>query len=478
MQIKMIATHINNEDTIAAVSTPLGQGGIGIVRLSGNQAFAIGEKIFKSKNVKKKVSRLPSFSVHYGHIINKGHLKSKKQTEEIIDEVIITVMRAPHTYTKEDILEINCHGGIVTLRKILELCINRGARLAQPGEFTQRAFQNGRIDLIQAESVLNVINAKTDLALEPAIHQLQGKLSVLIKNLIAKLVEIVAPLEASIDFPDDTIKRMTGKKMLESLNAVSMQIKKLIESADKGIILANGLNIVLAGAANVGKSSIMNALLEYERVIVTNISGTTRDVVEEVLNIQGVPVKISDTAGIMDSSCVITQASMTRSLACVEKSDLVLLVLDGSKKIQRADLAVAEKLQGRRAIIVVNKNDLAAKIDLSLIKKIMPNTGVIKISALKKQGLKMLENAIIKMFFKGQIVGADEFVISNIRQKEALEHCYKNIQSALGVVAAKGYEECLVFEIKQALDFLGQAVGDNINEDILSNIFSRFCVGK
>jgi tRNA modification GTPase len=475
----MITTHIDNSDTIVAISTPLGQGGIGIVRLSGNKAFKIGDRIFRGRNAGKKVSQLPGFSAHYGHIFSNPGLKSKKQTrQEIIDEVIITVMRAPLTYTKEDVLEINCHGSIVALRKILELCIAHGARLAQPGEFTQRAFQNGRIDLIQAEAVLNVINAKTDLALEPAIYQLQGKLSGLIKNLMTELVEIVAPIEASIDFPDDSIKRMSKQNMLKSLNAVSMQIKRLIDGADKGIMLANGLNIALAGAANVGKSSIMNALLEYERVIVTNISGTTRDVVEEVLNIQGVAVKLSDTAGIMDSACVITQESMNRSLACLEKSDLVLFVLDGSRKIQKTDLAVAKKLQGKKIIIVVNKNDLAEKIDISLVKKIMPKSLIVKISALKKQGLKSLENGIINMFFKGEISGNDEFVISNLRQKEALEHCYKNVQSALGVVTEKGYEECFVFEIRQALDFLGQVAGDNITEDILNKIFSRFCIGK
>ncbi|MBU1086427.1 MAG: tRNA uridine-5-carboxymethylaminomethyl(34) synthesis GTPase MnmE [Candidatus Omnitrophica bacterium] len=472
----MISTQIS--DTIVAISTPLGQGGIGIVRLSGSKAFKIGDEIFRSKRGEKKVSKLPSFSVHYGYIVSDSKLKAKKQTQGIIDEVIISVMRAPQTYTKENVLEINCHGGIVALRKILELCINQGARLAQPGEFTQRAFQNGRIDLIQAESVLNVINAKTDLALEPAMHQLQGKLSNHIKNLMSKLVEIVAPLEASIDFPDDTIQRMTKKNIVKSLNSVSLDIRKLVDSADKGIMLANGLNIALAGAANVGKSSIMNALLEYERVIVTNISGTTRDVVEEVLNMRGVAVKISDTAGIMDSSCVITQESMNRSLACLERSDLVLWVIDGSRKIQKADLAVAKKIAGRKAIIVVNKNDLSLKVDLAQIKKNMPDAAIVKISALKKQGLDSLEKTIINMFFKGQIVGKDEFIISNIRQKQALEDCYKNIQAALGVVTEKGYEECLVFEIRQALDFLGQVVGDNITEDILSNIFSRFCIGK
>jgi len=323
----MISTYIDSKDTIVAISTPMGQGGIGIVRLSGNKAFKIGDKIFKPRRAKGKIAKMPSFTAHYGYIVSDSKLKFKHQLQKVIDEVIIMVMRAPKTYTKEDVLEINCHGGIVALRKILELCIAQGARLAQPGEFTQRAFQNGRIDLIQAESVLNVINAKTDLALEPAMHQLQGKLSNHIKNLTLKLVEIVAPLEASIDFPDDTIKRMNRRGIINSLKAVCLEIRKLIDSADKGIVLANGINIVLAGAANVGKSSIMNALLEYERVIVTNISGTTRDVVEEILNMQGVPVKISDTAGIMESSCIITQESMNRSLACLEKADLVLLII-------------------------------------------------------------------------------------------------------------------------------------------------------
>jgi len=474
----MISTYIDSKDTIVAISTPMGQGGIGIVRLSGDRAFKIGDKLFKPRQSNKKIAKLPSFSVHYGYIVSDSKLKLKDQKQKIIDEVIITIMRAPKTYTKEDVLEINCHGGIVPLRKILELCIALGARLAQPGEFTQRAFQNGRIDLIQAESVLNVINAKTDLALEPAMHQLQGKLSSHIKELTLKLVEIVAPLEASIDFPDDTIKRMGRRDIIKNLNVVCLETRKLIDSADKGMMLANGINIALAGAANVGKSSIMNALLEYERVIVTNISGTTRDVVEEVLNMQGVPVKISDTAGIMESSCIITQESMTRSLACLERADLVLLVLDGSRKIRKADLAVAKKIKNRKAIIVINKNDLSLKADLALIKKLIPNAALVKISALKKQGLGGLEKKILSMFFHGQIIEKDEFIISNLRQKESLENCYKNIIAALEVVSLKGYEECLVFEIRQALDYLGQVVGDNITEDILSNIFSRFCIGK
>jgi tRNA modification GTPase len=476
--MKKAVAHIKNNDTIAAISTPLGQGGIGIVRLSGKLAFKIGDRIFKSKSKNKKVTRLPGFTMHYGFIIDKGSLKKDRKKQMIVDEVILSVMRAPYTYTKEDVLEISCHGGIATLRNILELCIKSGARLAQPGEFTQRAFENGRIDLVQAEAVLNVINAKTDRALEPAIDQLQGRLSIHIKNLSAKLIELVAPIEASIDFPDDTIVRIDKKIMLKRLGYLAAEVKKLIDTADKGIMLANGINIVIAGAANVGKSSIMNALLEYERVIVTNISGTTRDVVEEVLNIQGVPVKISDTAGIMDTSCVITKESMNRSLACLQRADLVLWVLDGSRKPKKADIEAAEKIKDKKVIVVINKNDLAQKITAGDLKKILPAWPKVRISALKKHGLKQLEKTVMKMFFQGKISKEEDFLISNIRQKNALAEAYNSINKAINAVKDNAFEECFVFEMKQALESLGEVIGDNVNEEILDNIFSRFCIGK
>ncbi len=467
----------NSNDTIAAISTPAGVGGIAIIRLSGKKALKIGDKIFRSKSG-RKISKAPGFTVHYGHIVGNNTSKSKNAKTKVIDEALLTVMRAPRTYTKEDVLEINCHGGIVPARKILELVIDKGARLALPGEFTQRAFLNGRIDLLQAEAALNIINAKTEAALSPAVYQLEGRLSSIINKMRNKLVEFIAPLEVAIDFPDESINFLPGSKLSAALRKIASDLKRFIDSADKGIMLQNGISIVLAGAANVGKSSIMNALVEYERVIVTNISGTTRDVVQELISINGMPVRIADTAGIMDSSCVITQESVTRSLAFFEKADLVLFVLDASRKINKTDMDVAKKLKNKKVVIVINKSDLKNRIDVSGIVKMFPGAPRVKISALKKQGILSLEKKITEQFFKGAIVQSEELVISNLRQKKSLEECYGFINNAILLIADKGFEECLIFEIRQALNSLSELVGENINEDILDNIFNRFCIGK
>ncbi|MFH1460649.1 MAG: tRNA uridine-5-carboxymethylaminomethyl(34) synthesis GTPase MnmE [Candidatus Omnitrophota bacterium] len=315
--MKIMAEHIYAKDTIAAVATAWGEGGIGIIRLSGPKAISIVDKIFIAKN-KKKLNIAPSFTLHYGFIQDKQKSAVKKnkynKKTEIIDEVIVSLMRSPYTYTREDVLEINSHGGIVAVKKILNLVLKQGARLANPGEFTQRAFLNGRIDLIQAEAVLNIVNAKTEAALAPAMAQLQGVLSAKINILKNSLIEIIAPLEAEIDFPDESVDRVFRRRLAKKLKLTLSQIKIILNDADKGIMLQNGISMVLAGAANVGKSSLMNAFVDYERVIVTHISGTTRDVVEELINIKGVPVKIADTAGIMNSSCVITKESVSRSL--------------------------------------------------------------------------------------------------------------------------------------------------------------------
>lgn len=468
---------INSNDTIAAVSTPPGIGGIGIIRLSGKKALKIGDKIFRSKSG-RKISKAPGFTVHYGHIVENKTNKSKNVKTKVIDEALLTVMRAPRTYTKEDVLEINCHGGIVPSKKILELVIDNGARLAAPGEFTQRAFLNGRIDMLQAEAALNIINAKTEAALKPAVYQLEGRLSFIINKMRDKLIKFIAPLEAAIDFPDESINSMPGSKLSAALRKIASDLKRFIDSADKGIMLQNGISIVLAGAANVGKSSIMNALVEYERVIVTNISGTTRDVVQELISINGMPVRIADTAGIMDSSCVITRESVTRSLAFFEKADLVLFVLNAARKINKTDIDVAKKLKNKKVVIVINKSDLKNRIDVSGIAKMFPGAPKVKISALRKQGILSLEKKITEQFFKGAIVPSDELIFSNLRQKKSLEECYGFVNNAILLIADKGFEECLVFEIRQALNSLGELVGENINEDILDNIFNRFCIGK
>lgn len=468
---------INLDDTIAAISTAPGIGGIGIVRISGKKALAIGDKIFQGKNGERP-SKFATLNMHYGHIVDRTVRIKNNIKAAAIDEVMLTVMRAPKTYTKEDILEINCHGGIVPLRKILELVLSHGARLAKPGEFTQRAFLNGRIDLVQAEAVLNIVNAKTETALYPAVNQLKGRLSDCINELKEKLINAIAPFEAEIDFPQESVDATCRKKLKVILKAIASNMKKLIDGADKGIMLQQGISVVLAGAANVGKSSIMNALVEYERVIVTHVSGTTRDVVEELVNINGVPVRIADTAGIMDSACLITKESIARSLLFLEKADLVLLVLDASRKISKTDIEVVKRVKNKKVIILVNKIDLKRKINTAEIFKLLPQSPRVEISALKKQGMAELGKKITATFFKGQMAQKDELLVSNLRQKQVLEKCHSFIADAIKIIAEKGYDECIVFEVKQALEALGEVVGENISEDIINNIFSRFCIGK
>lgn len=469
---------IDQEDTIAAISTPLGEGGIGIVRLSGKDSLKIADKIFKGKNGVTP-SCFSTFTVHYGYIVDKRNSSSGNGNhQKKIDEVILTVMRAPRTYTKEDIVEINCHGGIVALKKILELLLVSGARLAQPGEFTQRAFLNGRIDLAQAEAVLDIVKAKTDVALKLAMHQLQGALSNRINKLREKLIELIAPFEATIDFPDEEIDIPSLGNTVRLLEDIATQIKDFIDSADKGIILQNGINIVIVGSPNVGKSSLMNRLLEYERVIVTPISGTTRDVIEEMFNIDGLPIRLADTAGIGNSQTLITKESVKRSLSFLEKADLGLLVLDVSRKLNSFDLRVARLLKNRRALIIVNKIDLPEKIDLASLKKILPKVPLIKICALKGLGIDKVKKKIFELFFQGKVWKNDEIVINNVRHKKILENCYQNIRSAISLIKAKENIECFVFEIRQAFSELAEIVGEDLSADILNNIFSRFCIGK
>ncbi|MBI4845463.1 MAG: tRNA uridine-5-carboxymethylaminomethyl(34) synthesis GTPase MnmE [Candidatus Omnitrophica bacterium] len=462
------------KDTIAAISTPLGESGIGIVRLSGSKALKIGDRIFFSKkNV--KLSKAKAFSIHYG-FVQAG--KNSPQKKEIIDEVLVSVMRAPFTYTREDMLEINCHGGVVPLKKILTLVIASGARLARPGEFTQRAFLNGRIDLVQAEGVLSIISARTDAALGSAVGHLQGKFSQRINNMRAALLDVIAPIEAGIDFPDEGIDVSTRGKIIRLIGKVSQEVNNFVANADKGIILQNGIRMVISGAANVGKSSLMNALVDYERAIVTHISGTTRDVVEELTNINGLPVRLADTAGIMQTDCMITKESMSRSFLFLEKADLVLFVIDGANKLSKDDIDVAEKLKTKNVIIVINKIDLPSKVDIAVLKKILPKAGLVKISALKQKGIKELKDKISGLFFKGLVSSKDELLVNTLRQKEAMLNCSNHLDSAMDTLKAKGYDECVIFELKQALRALDEVVGEDAGEDILERIFSNFCIGK
>ena len=452
------------DDTIAAISTPPGHGGIGIVRLSGSDAIKIADRVFRSPK-KKKLKNTPSHRMLFGRIIN-------PPDKEIIDEVLVSVMKGPDTYTKEDIVEINCHGGAVPLRRILELVLKGGARLAEPGEFTQRAFMNGRIDLAQAEAVLDVVNALTVQSQRTAVKQLSGGLSKKIISIREKIIDLTAFVEAYIDFPEEDIEPLSLKDMEKKASNIQGSLKKLIDSAEYGLILRDGLKTAIIGRPNVGKSSLLNALLEEDRAIVTEIPGTTRDVIEDYLNIRGLPVKIMDTAGIRTVRDIAEKEGVRRSLRSMKEADLVLLVLDGSDNLHDTDKELIEKSNSRNTILVINKTDLNQKIKLKNQDK-----PTVKISAKKGTGLNKLKDKIAEAALCGHAsYGSD--IVTNTRHLDALGRALSSIESFAAGVIKKTPPEFLSIELREALDAIGEILGITTPEDILNRIFSSFCIGK
>ncbi|MEA3560794.1 MAG: tRNA uridine-5-carboxymethylaminomethyl(34) synthesis GTPase MnmE, partial [Candidatus Omnitrophota bacterium] len=396
---------ISLDDTIAAISTPIGESGVGIVRLSGKDALLIADRIFKSKNGKKP-SEMPSFTTHYGWIVEECLLpdgvKSKDSLQpEVIDEVILTVMHAPRTYTREDIVEINCHGGAVSLKKALGLVINLGARLAQPGEFTKRAYLNGRIDLTQAEAVLDIIKSRTSRSLDCAVKQLKGDLSGEIGLLRNKMLNLSVNIEARIDFPDDVAGSL---RLKPGVNDIIEKLERLINSFEWGQILREGVSIVICGRPNVGKSSLMNALLRENRVIVTPLPGTTRDTIEEQINIKGLPLRVIDTAGLAGEKDYIGYLTAKRAEVMIAEADLVLFVFDGSRALNNEDRSIINKIKDKKLIVVINKIDLPLMLNLDRIEKILKDKKIVKISATKKIGLELLEDDISEMVFQGELI--------------------------------------------------------------------------
>jgi len=493
---------MHTEDTIAALSTPPGRSGIGIVRLSGRNAIKITGKIFvspKGKELKKAISH----RILFGHIIDPN-------TKEPVDEVLVSVMRSPHTYTKEDVVEINCHGGPVPLQRVLELVLKNGARLAEPGEFTQRAFLNGRIDLAQAEAVLDMINALTEQSHKAAVEQLRGGLSGKIETIKDELIELTALLEAHIDFPEEDVEPLSLKDMHERALRIREALKKLIEGSRYGVILREGLKTAIIGRPNVGKSSLLNALLEQDRAIVTEIPGTTRDVIEEYLNINGIPVKIMDTAGIREVKDIAEQEGVRRSLRAMEDADLALLVLDGSEDLHETDIELIGKSNSRNRIIVINKSDLPSRI--SVLKIPSPLTGegegggdhndspspsspsvkggerpqymsqsrlipIVYISAKSGTGLDDLKQKITETVLQGQAESSTHLV-TNLRHVRALEKAHTSLDSFIKGVLKKTSPEFLSVELRDALDAVGEIIGITTPDDILNRIFSNFCIGK
>jgi len=478
-------------DTIVAVSTPIGEGGIGIVRLSGKGSLAILDKIFLSKDGKKP-SRFKTYTVHYGHIIDNNksgghraegtpHHKGTGQVERrVVDEVILTVMKAPRSYTKEDIVEINCHSGIASLKKILDLCLLNGARLAEPGEFTKRAFLNGRIDILQAEAVLDIIKAKTELSLKSALNNLEGFFSKKINEIRRSLIEIYARIEASIDFSEEDLKGIRKDDIFKRLNAVKNEIEKFISSSNQGRILRQGIKTVICGSPNVGKSSLMNAILKESRSIVTHIPGTTRDTIEEIVNIKGIPVTLVDTAGITDTDHPVEKEGVKRSHIYLESADLVLLVLDRSRKLNKDDLDIINKIRDNKkeTIAVINKADLKSRLDIKKIKKFFPKNPFAHISALNLKGIDNLENEIKDMVWKGKAPGANFIGVSNQRQLDILRRSVSDIKEAIDAHKSRLSMDCISVYVRSSIESLGEITGHTITEEALDKIFSEFCIGK
>ncbi|MCL0093480.1 tRNA uridine-5-carboxymethylaminomethyl(34) synthesis GTPase MnmE [Dehalococcoidia bacterium] len=443
------------QDTIAAISTPIGEGGIGIVRLSGENACSIAARLFDKGLLDRRLV--------YGHIFD-------PETSEAVDEVLVAYMAAPHTYTREDIVEINCHGGIVPLQRILGLTLKLGARLAEPGEFTLRAFLNSRIDLSQAESVLDIVRARTQSSLRLAVEGLGGRLSRQIRSIRNELLSVLAYLTARIDFPEDEIEEQDA---LRPIKKAHLELDELIEGADAGIVYRQGVRTAIVGRPNVGKSSLLNRLLRESRAIVTPIPGTTRDTLEEVVNLKGVPFVLTDTAGITHSEDVIETLGVERSRKAVEQSSLVLLVTDAGEPLNAADFEIIELLDGRTVLVVANKCDLPAQADLSSLP-----WPIVRTSALTGEGMSALEERMADIALGGKVVSPDAFLVTNIRHKEALGRAAQHLRQAEESLEANMPDDFVTIDLTAALDALGEITGETVSEELLDMIFSRFCIGK
>ncbi|QUH29358.1 tRNA uridine-5-carboxymethylaminomethyl(34) synthesis GTPase MnmE [Vallitalea guaymasensis] len=459
---------VNN--TIAAISTSLSASGIGIIRISGEDAIIIADKLFVSKK-KKMLIEQKTHTIHYGNIIN-------PESNEIIDEVLVSVMKEPNTYTKENIIEINCHGGVIVMQKILHLVLSNGARLAEPGEFTKRAFLNGRMDLSSAEAVIDIINAKTELSLESSVNQLKGNIYREIKNIRSKLIELIAHIEASIDYPEYDYEELGEDMVLNNLDGIKEKVSKLLNSADDGKIIREGIKTVIVGKPNVGKSSLMNALLNEDRAIVTDVAGTTRDVLEEYMNIKGIPLRIIDTAGIRETEDIVEKIGVNKSEELVQEADLVIMMLDASSDLTEEDRYIFNLIKNKKTIVLLNKIDLPVRITEEFVNEEVKNTKVISTSLKDNKGLDDIEKAIKDMFLIGDINFNDNLYITNIRHKVSLENAIDSLNSVKESIEMGMPEDCWSIDLKNSYDYLGEITGDSVSDDIIHQIFSQFCLGK
>ena len=455
------------DDTIAAVATAMGEGGIGIVRISGENALSILEKVFCSVKNRPTENR----KLTYGFVTDNF-------TGEKIDEVMAVYMKAPHSYTAEDVVEIQCHGSIVSLRKILALVLKNGARLAEPGEFTKRAFLNGRLDLSQAEAVIDLVRAKSDKTFDVALSQLEGSFSKKIKEIRSDLVDILVNITVNIDYPDEDIEVITYENLISGLGNVKAKVDSLLATADTGRILREVLNIAIIGKPNVGKSSLMNALLRETRAIVTEIPGTTRDTIEEALTIRNIPVKLTDTAGIRHTDDVIEKIGIEKSKESFNKADLVIFMVDNSRPLDDEDREIIEYIGDRKVLAVINKTDLENRLDISEIKRKLPNGIFIETSMAREDGISRIEDEIENLVYGGKVKQNDSMMVTNVRHKALLEEASSALRDAASMAGAGEALEFLEIDVNRAYEALGEIIGEAVNEDIINEVFARFCLGK
>ena len=456
-------------DTIAAIATGMSNSGIGIVRISGEQAFSVIDSIFRNrKGERVRLSLSQSHTVHYGYIYD---------GDEKVDEALVIIMKGPHSYTAEDTVEIDCHGGVLMVRRILETVLHAGARTAEPGEFTKRAFLNGRLDLSQAEAVADVIHATNEYALKSSVSQLSGSVSAKIKELRSRILYQIAFIESALDDPEHISLDGYGSRLMDDLVPMIGEVRKLLLSADDGRVMSEGVKTVILGKPNAGKSSLMNVLLGEERAIVTEIAGTTRDTLEEHIYLKGISLNVVDTAGIRDTEDVVEKIGVERAMKAAEDADLIIYVVDGSRALDENDKEIMEFIKGRRAIVLLNKTDLEMAID----KKELENTcghGVIPISAKEEQGIEALEEEIRRLFYHGKLSFNEQVYITNVRHKEALEQTLDSLKMVKQSVSDGMPEDFYSIDLMNAYEQLGKILGEAVEDDLVNEIFSKFCMGK
>jgi tRNA modification GTPase len=455
-------------DTIAAVATPMGEGGIAVIRISGPEAVPIADRIYRGK---KKLVEVPSHTVHYGHVV-------RPDTGERLDEVLVTVMRGPRTFTREDVVEISCHGGMIPVRNVLEAVLDAGARLAEPGEFTKRAFLNGRIDLSQAEAVIDLIRAKTDRAARIALGQQEGRLSRLIQRLRTEILETLAHLAVNVDYPEYDAEEMTARYLRERCESISAEIERILSTARQGRIYREGISTAIIGRPNVGKSSLMNTLTHENKAIVTDIPGTTRDVIEEYVNVRGIPLRLLDTAGIRETEDIVERIGVERSKKALEQADLVMLVLNWSEPLLDEDRRLLQWIRNRTAVVIVNKTDLEQRIDLEEVRRLAPGKPLIATSLKEERGIDDLEAAIEELFRLGQVEAADGTYVTNARHVHLLRKALGSVRDVIAGIDAGMPLDMVEIDLKNAWQTLGEIIGDAVAEDLIDQIFSQFCLGK